>query len=1191
MEIHHPEFYRKFYIYRNEKYYYILSINKKKDCCAITEIQRNYTPQNNTDLLIKKVQKLYDFKTGLKTIAKLIQRNNNPKLETSQCLSKSFVTKCYGIIGYPKFLDGHYLHIITKRKHVGSVLGSKIYQLIETKLEMVMYQTTSCLYKLGKQRSQETKYLGMFNTQNSEDFYFSYELDLTQSFSSLVDHCSEKQKFDKRCFKKKEKMSRGSTYNSVNADEEQQLTKMKSTNSIIRSRGESRKNTNVFFKDSIKNSFGTENKRTAKPEKNMITDYKIKVSETLSESNVFERNAFDHMFTDKQKNNIFNKKKNDELPLQKFKTFDLGLNINFRKQNRLSTDVLQIYSERDKSKDPANKINLNKSIECLLDIEDFGSDKNEEESIHLDKRINQSPKKIQSENELNNLCLKIPIKDIKSSQTTEKYEECNSLQSKIGSWGGSPLVRNKDVNHKHISQELCNGSLIIEQDDEETTRNKGLKLPIDAEDQSYFSGSINNKNLDVKREKMSVFSFATMVNNSKTNIQANLIDNFYPLNINDFYAWNTYNLQPLLKNQFSREFMMPIICGSFRLKVIEIEGRYIQMGVMSRRSRYNTGISQFKEGINYLGYVGNEIETEIFLQEIDAFSSEIKYFSSYLMLRGSAPFFWEQNKNSYGMKSEVIINQEKVDPNYKATKKHFDRLLNTYKGPIIILNLLKKDNDKETHLGKLYEKYFSTFLDNKLIAFVDLDQIDDTTSEINLREELERNKSKNFDNYRDVKEHKLKPDKKLGFELTNTSSSQKPNLTNNLQHNLDKHSLNQNSASFKDSTSKLFYYMWFDFAKIYNESTELLTNYFHKFGNILATKTSFNFYDFTQKQEIYQHPGTPKHIMEEKFKQKGVIRANCKDCLDHTGNAQMLISVYKFIEMLSKFGFDLSDMSGKLYSGIKNELFSVIFYLFNFNSEKLMKQFTGSAIHDSVKFYKNKKGDLNFYKKNSKSLAMNISSATKDSELQKMIWLYLGDFIPKMNEKCNLWELNTFTKEVENHLVIRYDKDNLDAIPILEADDENSSSYSDFYSEKNLKKKDPQTPISQASPCIVKEPILNLRIRVPEILPYLKMDLEKMFYHRKNLPKKLNYIEESSYLEEDLKEVVLIPGIKSTAKPDYKSKASYFDNNEEASFIHNKKQRENSQLKKKMRSDAITENAIDKYNEFLKKEIDFWEFK
>ena len=112
--------------------------------------------------MIKKDSKLYDFKGGLKAIAKLLQ-DKTAKLETSLCLSKSFVAKCYGIIGYPKFLDGHYLHIITKRKHVGSVLGSKVYQIIETKLEMVMHQSLSCLYKLGKLRSLETKYLGMFN--------------------------------------------------------------------------------------------------------------------------------------------------------------------------------------------------------------------------------------------------------------------------------------------------------------------------------------------------------------------------------------------------------------------------------------------------------------------------------------------------------------------------------------------------------------------------------------------------------------------------------------------------------------------------------------------------------------------------------------------------------------------------------------------------------------------------------------------------------------------------------------------------------------------------------------------------------------------------------------------------------------------------------------------------------------------
>ena len=50
---------------------------------------------------------------------------------------------------------------------------------------MIANQNLSCLYKPGASRTNETKYLGLFNSIDETDFYFSYELDLTRTVTEL----------------------------------------------------------------------------------------------------------------------------------------------------------------------------------------------------------------------------------------------------------------------------------------------------------------------------------------------------------------------------------------------------------------------------------------------------------------------------------------------------------------------------------------------------------------------------------------------------------------------------------------------------------------------------------------------------------------------------------------------------------------------------------------------------------------------------------------------------------------------------------------------------------------------------------------------------------------------------------------------------------------------------------------------
>lgn len=76
------------------------------------------------------------------------------------------MVKTYGIIGFPQFLDGHYIYFVTKKEKVCDYFGSSIYRVEEAKLEILLNENESCLYNFSSLKSSEIKYLDYFNSMN-----------------------------------------------------------------------------------------------------------------------------------------------------------------------------------------------------------------------------------------------------------------------------------------------------------------------------------------------------------------------------------------------------------------------------------------------------------------------------------------------------------------------------------------------------------------------------------------------------------------------------------------------------------------------------------------------------------------------------------------------------------------------------------------------------------------------------------------------------------------------------------------------------------------------------------------------------------------------------------------------------------------------------------------------------------------
>lgn len=102
------------------------------------------------------------------------------------------------------------------------------------------------------------------------------------------------------------------------------------------------------------------------------------------------------------------------------------------------------------------------------------------------------------------------------------------------------------------------------------------------------------------------------------------------LTYNDRFIWNTHILQPLLKATNNSGLIITIINGSVAQKNIELENRIISLVIISRRSRFYAGPRYLKRGLNFLGDVANEVETEQILFEGNIYDQSLFKISSFL---------------------------------------------------------------------------------------------------------------------------------------------------------------------------------------------------------------------------------------------------------------------------------------------------------------------------------------------------------------------------------------------------------------------------------------------------------------------------------------------------------------------------------------------------------------------------------
>ncbi|KAL2349738.1 polyphosphoinositide phosphatase Fig4 [Cryomyces antarcticus] len=233
-----------------------------------------------------------------------------------------------------------------------------------------------------------------------------------------------------------------------------------------------------------------------------------------------------------------------------------------------------------------------------------------------------------------------------------------------------------------------------------------------APDEARFLGILNN--LDLSRS----FYFSYSYNVTRT-LQHNIVrereaanagDKHPNLDFNAMFVWNHFLLEPAVRTLKSPyEWCLPIIHGFIDQAALDIFGRCVYMTIIARRSRFFAGARFLKRGVNDLGYVANDVETEQIVSEVLTTSFHAPgprlfsnpTYTSYIQHRGSIPLYWTQDNTGVSPKPDIDLNL--IDPFYQAAALHFDNLFERYGPPIYVLNLIKARERTPRESKLLYE--------------------------------------------------------------------------------------------------------------------------------------------------------------------------------------------------------------------------------------------------------------------------------------------------------------------------------------------------------------------------------------------------------------------------------------------------------------------------------------------------------
>ncbi|GAV83044.1 Syja_N domain-containing protein [Cephalotus follicularis] len=155
------------------------------------------------------------------------------------------------------------------------------------------------------------------------------------------------------------------------------------------------------------------------------------------------------------------------------------------------------------------------------------------------------------------------------------------------------------------------------------------------------------------------------------------------------FLWNNYMLEVLIENKLD-PFLLPVVQGTFQNFQAAIGKDIVDVTLIARRCTRRIGTRMWRRGADSDGYVANFVESEQILQ-MNGFSA------SFIQVRGSIPFLWEQIVDlTYKPKFDIVKPEEAP----RVVERHFLDLRKKY-GAVLAVDLVNKHGGE----GRLCETF------------------------------------------------------------------------------------------------------------------------------------------------------------------------------------------------------------------------------------------------------------------------------------------------------------------------------------------------------------------------------------------------------------------------------------------------------------------------------------------------------
>ncbi|XP_062219309.1 phosphoinositide phosphatase SAC7-like isoform X3 [Phragmites australis] len=155
------------------------------------------------------------------------------------------------------------------------------------------------------------------------------------------------------------------------------------------------------------------------------------------------------------------------------------------------------------------------------------------------------------------------------------------------------------------------------------------------------------------------------------------------------FLWNSYLLEPLIENKLD-QYLLPVIQGSFQNIHAEVGSEKVNVTLIARRCTRRIGTRMWRRGADPEGHAANFVESEQIMQSKG-------FTASYVQIRGSIPFLWEQIVDLTYKPSFDIVRQEEAP---RVLERHFHDLQKKY-GAVLAVDLVNTGGGE----GRLHEKY------------------------------------------------------------------------------------------------------------------------------------------------------------------------------------------------------------------------------------------------------------------------------------------------------------------------------------------------------------------------------------------------------------------------------------------------------------------------------------------------------